>query len=170
MKKIIIVLMLIFTLSGCTELHLSTFFNTLSDRNRSYLLIVTVNSESRSGIYVDCDNAYAFSYIDDEKVNEIYFTNIHDDYKTYTKKDDSWKLESNDTYYQNYFGIKQLRKLSYTFDGTSYISEYANASFEINLFKSNVTITNTDTNEYVVYSYDFSIQPTVSLPFNVKYI
>lgn len=167
MKKLLLIFILLFTLTACNQVELTNFFNKLTNQNSSYLLIVTVNDTDTSVLYVNNNNAYAYKQEDDIKTNEIYFTNISGDYKTYTYQNDQWKTTSITSYYNDYFGLVMLKDQKFKNGAYNYCYtlDYEIATFEIDLTNSTVLLTNNETNEYVFYKYDFGVAPEVILPF-----
>ncbi|MFI3329940.1 MAG: hypothetical protein R3Y05_05610 [bacterium] len=167
MKKLLLIFILLFTLTACKQVELMKFFNKLNNPNSTYLLIITVNDTDRNVLYVNNNNAYAYTSLEDGKTNEMYFTNISGDYKTYTYQNDQWKTTSIKSYYNDYFGLVMLKdqKFKNGTDNYCYTLDYEIATFEIDLTKSTVLLTNNETKEYVFYKYDFGIAPEVVLPF-----
>lgn len=170
MKKLIFIIILLFTTTGCSTIELNNFFDKISNLNSSYLLVITVNDSDTNIIEVNNDIAHAYEYKDNKLTKEIYFTNLKYQYETYIKIDDSWKKTTLNKYYDDYFGLINLKNVKFEKDkyNNCYKYDYNNATFKIDLEYTKVTLINNETQEYVIYNYDFSITPNVIKPFSIN--
>ncbi len=163
MKKIILIFTLLLTLSACSNTELNNFFSKIESSN--YILTITVNDTHINILEVNNNTAYAYNLKDDIKSEEVYFTNLDTNYKTYIYSNDQWKTTTSSSYYSNFFGLIMIKDQKFKKEDNYYTFTYDIGTFNIYTEDSKVELTNTVTNEYVIYQYDFTTTPEFTLPF-----
>ncbi|MFI3329363.1 MAG: lipoprotein [bacterium] len=163
MKKLLLIFTLLLILTGCSNTELNNFFNKIETSN--YILTITVNDNDINILEVNNDTAYAYNLKADSKSEEVYFTNLDTTYKTYIYSNEQWKTTTSSSYYNNYFGLIQIKDQKFTKENDYYTFTYDIGTFNIYPEDSKAMLTNTVTNEYVVYQYNFKEAPIITLPF-----
>lgn len=165
MKKLILIITLLLTLTACSNTKLDNFFNQIVNESNSYILTITVNNTDINILEVNNNTAYAYNLKDDIKSEEVYFTNIANDCDTYIITNNQWKVTSSTSYYNDYFGLIKIKDQKFKKKDNYYTFSYDIAIFNIYPEDNKVILTNTTINQSVVYQYDFTQEPIITLPF-----